>query len=55
MGVDEAIKAINAADNADEAAEIAFRAIVQFDDLQMGDGDGAREVAEAWITRWVKS
>lgn len=55
MTEEEAIKAINAADDAVAAAEIGFRAIAEFGNIEMGDGDGARAVADAWIAKWVRT
>lgn len=37
------------------AAKLAFQAIEQFSDYQMGDGDSARDVAVAWLAKFGRA
>jgi hypothetical protein len=52
MTAEETILAINSSDDAITAAVIAFSAISEFSDFEMGDGDSARHVADAWLSKW---
>lgn len=49
---DDAARGIKEATNPVEAAAIAFKAICDFSDLEMLDGDAARTVADAWLTKF---
>jgi hypothetical protein len=55
MTRDEAIGMIIYASDPVMAASAAFRAIKDFSDLEMGDGDTAREIAAAWLSKFEKT
>lgn len=54
MTRDEAIGIIIYAHDPVLAAVAAFKAIRDFSDLEMADGDTAREIAAAWLAKFGK-